>query len=43
MRAPKEIGYIIEKDGKGQDEVGIRIRRRPTEWDYGAASMRGAK
>jgi len=29
MRAPEEIGYINEKDGKVQDDVGIRTRRRP--------------
>jgi len=43
MRAPEEFGYINEKDGKGQDEVGIRARRRPTERDYGETSMRKAK
>jgi hypothetical protein len=43
MKAPEEIGYINEKDGKGQDRVGIRTRRRPVERDYGAASMRKAK
>jgi hypothetical protein len=43
MRAPEENGYINDKDGKGQGEVGIWTRRRPTERDYGAASMRKAK
>jgi hypothetical protein len=41
--SPGRDRYINEKDGKGQDEAGIRNRRRPIERDDGAASMRKAK